>query len=115
MNNEIYLKECGKIASLLRKMFKRWGIQTDFEYRKQAKPEYIVHEFTTEPDVILGRNSAQYSVYFFENSKRIMVDAAVGHFSDRLELSKIFEIQDAEKNLDFIKETIYQHYINFMK
>lgn len=113
MDNQVYLRECEKIAFLLREMFKKWGVQTDFEYKKRVDPEYIVHEYTTEPDVILGYNSAQYSVYFFENSKRMIVDVTVGYYSDRLEMRKIFETEDTEKNLDFIKETVYQWYLNF--
>nr|WP_317357299.1 hypothetical protein [uncultured Tyzzerella sp.] len=115
MNKQKYLKKIEKIAFFLKEIFEDLGFETKFEFKENNTPNYTCLEYATEANCILRKGFAQYSVYFFENSKRIMVDAAVGHFSDRLELSKIFEIQDAEKNLDFIKETIYQYYINFMK
>ena len=110
MDNQVYLRECEKIAFLLKDFFENLGIKTEFEYERKIKPEYTIHEFATDLDVILGSNSAQYSVYFFENSKRMIADVTVGYYSDRLEMKKIFEIQDTEKNLELIPEVIFKHY-----
>lgn len=115
MNKQKYLKKIEKIAFFLKEIFEDLGFETKFEFKENNTPNYTCLEYATEANCILGKGFAQYSSSFFDGSKRIFVDVMFGEHSNRLEIQKIFEIQETEKNIQFIKETVLKHYENFMK
>lgn len=104
-------KEIEKIALFLQRVFTELGFNTKFEFKKRKLEEFNVFEYTTD----YNNNFINYYTYFFEGRDFLVVNVKFGTVYEKLEVQKVFSIENIKQNIEFIKEIIINHYEKCVK
>ena len=120
--NKFYQIKLKEANSFIERMFSEMGFNTYANYSEKLNEEedYRIYEFSTKLDI---DNEIYYRINIFNNlfynsnifEEKLVIFIRFGRFGNSLEIEKTFEIQDRFKNLEFIKETVVNHYEKFMK
>ena len=118
--NKFYQQQLKEANSFIERIFVKIGFDTYAVYSDKVNEEetHRIYEFSTQ---VGGK--VYYRINIFENlicksnffEETLIIVVRFGQFGNSLELEKTFKIQDRFKNLEFIEETILEHYEKFMK